>query len=340
MATDDKAAGWRPRERWRGFNLLGMFIKHPGPNEDTASTGMTGDFAEDDFKWMRDWGFNFARLPLDYRYWVPDGDWRAVLADKLAPIDRALEYGQRYGVHVQVCLHRIPGYCINSPAEPRDLFTDPEALAVAAEHWAFFARRYRGVPNEALSFDLLNEPDRHDAAAIARVFAALIAAVRDEDPGRFLILNGWDCGARPVRALYGTPGVGHSMRGYAPHAVSHYRADWVTLPPEARPVWPQDARPGKRWLLEEVFAPWEETLARGEFLMANECGCYHFTPHAVALSWLGDFFDLWKERDIGWALWNLRGPFGVLDSGRADVAYEDFHGHKLDRALLALLERS
>jgi endoglucanase len=36
-------------------------------------------------------------------------------------------------------------------------------------------------------------------------------------------------------------------------------------------------------------------------------------------------------------LWNLRGSFGVLDSQREDVAYEDFRGRKLDRAMLELL---
>jgi hypothetical protein len=40
---------------------------------------------------------------------------------------------------------------------------------------------------------------------------------------------------------------------------------------------------------------------------------------------------------IGLALWNFRGTFGVLDSEREDVAYEDWHGHKLDRGLLDLL---
>jgi hypothetical protein len=28
----------------------------------------------------------------------------------------------------------------------------------------------------------------------------------------------------------------------------------------------------------------------------------------------------------------------VLDSGRTDVAYEDFRGHKLDRAMLKLIQ--
>ena len=29
--------------------------------------------------------------------------------------------------------------------------------------------------------------------------------------------------------------------------------------------------------------------------------------------------------------------FGILDSGRTDVAYEDFRGHKLDRKMLDVL---
>ena len=35
---------------------------------------------------------------------------------------------------------------------------------------------------------------------------------------------------------------------------------------------------------------------------------------------------------IGYALWNFRGSFGLLDSGRKDVEYEDWHGHQLDRS--------
>ena len=42
---------------------------------------------------------------------------------------------------------------------------------------------------------------------------------------------------------------------------------------------------------------------------------------------------------MGWALWNFRGANGVLDSQRADVKYEDFGGHKLDRKMLELLQR-
>jgi len=52
---------------------------------------------------------------------------------------------------------------------------------------------------------------------------------------------------------------------------------------------------------------------------------------------MNDLLALWKELGWGWSLWNLRGSFGVLDSGRSDVRYESYNGHLLDRAMLELL---
>jgi hypothetical protein len=54
--------------------------------------------------------------------------------------------------------------------------------------------------------------------------------------------------------------------------------------------------------------------------------------------WLRDVLGILTGHGIGLALWNFRGSFGILDSGRTDVAYEDFHGHRLDGKLLALLQ--
>jgi aryl-phospho-beta-D-glucosidase BglC (GH1 family) len=63
------------------------------------------------------------------------------------------------------------------------------------------------------------------------------------------------------------------------------------------------------------------------------------TSHDVVLRWAEDSLANWQKAGWGWALWNFRSPFGILDSGRADVRYEDFAGHKLDRKLLELLQR-
>jgi endoglucanase len=50
--------------------------------------------------------------------------------------------------------------------------------------------------------------------------------------------------------------------------------------------------------------------------------------------------DILSSNGIGFALWNFRGDFGILDSGRTDVAYEDWYGHQLDRRLLDLIRKA
>jgi len=69
----------------------------------------------------------------------------------------------------------------------------------------------------------------------------------------------------------------------------------------------------------------------------GEWGAYSSTPHVVTLAWMKDCLENWKQAGFGWALWNLRGSFGILDSSRADVSYEEFQGHQLDRQMLEVL---
>jgi hypothetical protein len=98
-------------------------------------------------------------------------------------------------------------------------------------------------------------------------------------------------------------------------------------------------REDRQWLWDQMIRPWKEAEARGIGVMVGEFGSHNQTPHDVVLRWMEDCLKNWKEAGWGWALWNLQGPFGILDSGRKDVAYEDFEGHKLDRKMLDLLRR-
>jgi len=166
--------------RWRGFNLLGMFSK------DWASRG----FIEEDFRLISELGFNFARLPLDYRLLIKDGDWTKFDETALQDIDQAIEWGEKYGIHVCINLHRAPGYTVAEPKEKTDLWTDEETQRVCALQWAFFARRYAGIPNERLSFNLINEPGKIDGETYARVAERLVDAIRQEDPDRLIIADG------------------------------------------------------------------------------------------------------------------------------------------------------
>ncbi len=319
--------------RWRGFNLLGRYSFHKQSN--------FGAFLEWDFRMIAELGFDFVRFPLDYRFWIKDGDWEKIDPDAFREIDQALAWAKKYRLHACVNFHRAPGYCINLPKESRNLWTDREAQEVCAAHWAFFAKRFRGIPNQEMTFDLFNEPHEVSNADYAAVVTLMAAAIRSEDPQRLIIADGTEVGNRPVPELIPLK-VAQATRGYQPMEVSHYLAAWA--PGGGRhpkPTWPLE-KEGKRldraWLKREFIEPWKELEAREVGVFVGEWGVYNRTPHGVALASMRDHLELWKEAGWGWALWNFRGDFGFLDSGREDVDYEDFEGHKLDRKMLELLK--
>ena len=333
LAADPKPSPTAKKlPRWRGFNLLEKFIARRDGNP---------PYRERDLEFMVDWGFDFVRLPMSYHCWATPEEPLKFREAELKHLDEMVELGRKHKIHVNLNLHRAPGYCVNPPREPLDLWKDEKALEACAFHWAHFARRFKGVPNERVSFDLLNEPANVSAEVYGRVVTRMVEAIRAEDPQRLIIADGLQWGRDPVPGLAGL-GLGQSTRGYDPMEVSHYRASWVNGSDKwAEPTWPLkkgDRTIDKDSLRRDRIAPWQELERKGVGVHVGEWGAHNQTPHVVALAWMRDQLALWKEAGWGWALWNLRGSFGVLDSGRKDVDYEDFNGHKLDREMLEILQ--
>ncbi len=318
--------------KWHGFNLLEKFMVHQNAR-----------YQETDFAWMAELGFNFARFPLDYRCWIDGGDWTKFNESVLKEIDEGVAFGEKHGVHVLLNFHRAPGYTVAQPSEAKDLWKDEEAQRICAMHWGVFAKRYQGVPNSRLSFNLFNEPTIVKPEDHRRVVARMLESIREHDAKRLVICDGRQWGRVPPEELLGL-GVAAATRGYEPHKLTHYQASWVqgadrwAVPEyplhEGHTVW------DKKALRERCIKPWKELESKGMGVMVGEFGSFNKTPHNVVLPWMRDFLALWKRAGWGWAMWNFRGSFGILDSERADAAYEDFHGHKLDRKMLDLLKAS
>jgi len=332
LLAGSAAPSARHLPRWRGFNLTDKCVARPGGNR---------PFAESDFALLAEWGFDFARLPLSYLCWASQDEPLKLRQPELKHLDDAVESGHKHGVHVNLNLHRAPGYCVNPPKEPLDLWTDEKALDACAFHWRHLAKRFKGVPNGRVSFDLLNEPARVNEENYVRVATRLVQAIRAEDPQRLIIADGLRWGRDPVPGLANL-GIAQSTRGYDPMRVSHHKAGWVQGSDKwAVPTWPLkvgDTFQDKEFLRRDRIVPWQELEKKGVGIHVGEWGAHNQTPHAVVLAWMRDQLALWQEAGWGWALWNLRGSFGVLDSWRADVAYEDFRGHKLDREMLKVLQ--
>jgi endoglucanase len=270
--------------------------------------------------------------------------------EALKPLDQAVELGRQHGIHTCIGFHRIPGYCVNGrELEPYQLFDSPRdsmqrALEAAVHHWHFFAERYKDIPNERLSFDLMNEPPfMADQSRYVEIAKALIGAIRSVSPDRLIFANGADIGQTPVLGLI-DEGIVQSSHDYQPKMITHYKAAWV--PPSEfesleKPTWPMADKHGVLWNKERLrqvdIAVWKPLTDRGAPVHVGEWGCNNLTPHDVCLAYMADAVSLWKEAGWGWSMWNLRGSFGIVDSGRSDVAYEDFNGHKLDRKMLELI---
>lgn len=459
---------------WRGFNLPG---KHYGVEPEAV---------ENDFKMVSELGFNFVRLCLDYRRYVAKDDWLSFQEDALKEIDHAVACATKYNVHVCLDLHSAPGYIIGGVKDRFSLWDDREAQDAFCAHWEMFAKRYKDIPQERLSFNLVNEPARTTQEKCLAVFLRAIETIHKVDPKRLVVVDGFGFGAKPFPELVPLPNVIQATRGYAPIALTHYTAKWMkdcdkyTLPTwplipgvlysprnnqeksgplvfradmkegteaairvrqvagkavvvakaDGKTVWektflPKDGAGEWRevvfkkeynsyeniydreyafkvpfsakelsientdggWLtfnevslrqpdgkvfrvaadvdwwgekpavhtfsadgrlqpspdfdaekkLSAYIQPWLDIAAQGETVFVGEFGAFHKTPHDVTLAWMECWLERWKKARFGWALWNLRGGFGVLDSNRADVTHEDFEGHKLDRKMLDLL---
>lgn len=344
--------------RWRGFNLLDFFSANPQRNPQSNRT------TEDYLKWMRDWGFDFVRIPLAYPRYLKFDRTKDIRKDDvcnfdesvLEEVDKLIGLCHKYGLHVSLNLHRAPGYCINAGfREPFNLWEEKEAQEAFTAHWSMWAERYKNISSDKLSFDLLNEPayienmnDQYGhkialpGETYRKVAEMAVNAIRKSSPHRLIIADGNNVGNNVTPELFDL-NIAQSCRGYYPHYVSHYQASWVWKNPSKAPmpVWPGviDGKEFSRKNLEDLYKPWIEAVNTGIGVHCGECGCYNKTPHKVFLAWFEDVLSILTEAGIGYALWNFRGDFGILDSGRTDIEYADWYGHKLDMRLLNLLKK-
>lgn len=357
LASGTKASG-NKFPRWKGFNLLDFFSPAPPNGADK------GRSTEDDFKWMSDWGFDFVRIPMAYpRYLAIDRTKDITKEDvykldekMLNEVENLVYLANKYKMHVSLNLHRGPGYCINAGFhEPFNLWKDKDAQDAFNYHWKMWAKRFRNISPDLLSFDLLNEPayieDMNDQYAkkgpvpgqtYRLVVEGAAKAIRSESPDRLIIADGNNVGNMVSPELIDL-NVGQSCRGYWPGVISHYQASWVWKDPSKAPtpVWPgtMDGKYYDRKGLEDLYKPWIELKDQGVGVHCGECGCWRNTPHEVFLAWFTDVIDILTNAGIGYALWNFRGDFGILDSNRKDIVYTDWYGHKLDKKLLDLLKK-
>jgi aryl-phospho-beta-D-glucosidase BglC (GH1 family) len=296
---------------------------------------------------MAKYGFDFLRLPLDYRFWMPKIG-SAQCKKFLKLLDSYIHQSITRGIHISINLHRAPGYCINGwEKESMNLWADVLAQEAFQNLWTSLALRYQGKYRNLLSFDLVNEPPEIGQRGFTRdihqiLIRQITSAIRDIDPNRQIVINGLAGGHLAMPELTDLEVI-HSGRGYQPMSVSHYKADWwagsVNLP---APEHPSNYN-GQRWDREALwnfYAPWRKVEAMGRPVHIGEFGCYRYTSNDVALRWFSDLLSIFKQSGWGYSLWEFDGSFGIANHGRPETKYENFEGLNIDRKLLELMLES
>ncbi len=315
-----------------------MYVWQPGQRPDPAD--------EKALDFLAEYGFNFVRIPVDYRFWTTGSDYCHPDESIFEYIDQYLHACKSRGIHMCLNLHRAPGFCINrNDLESHNLWLDEVAQNAFVFLWETFACRYEAVSSEFLSFDLLNEPPHPGEYGMTREnHAALIrrtvAAIRAIDTGRKITIDGLGGGYLPMPELADL-GVTHSGRGYHPMPVTHHQASWWSGHMYApKPRYPGLIWQGRIWnrsALRDAYRGWRKVEKCGAEIHIGELGCFKHTPNDVAMRWYADLFRILKEFRWGYALWNFKGPFGIIEHGRPGAKYECLSGYQVDRALLDLI---
>ncbi len=325
-----------------GFNFLWMFSKYNDNNPEEPNLNELDFLAEE--------GFNFVRIPTDYRFWTNGFQYTYPKEEIIAYIDRYIYECNKRGLHVCLNIHRAPGYCINSPVtEKHNLWRDEEAQDGFIFLWKMFALRYKNINSDMLSFDLVNEPSnqppthpctREDHEKLIR---RVIHEIHSIDSSREIVIDGFDGGGTALPEL-ADAGVIHSGRGYEPFHVSHYKASWVRGSDKwEMPEYPGEVSPGDFKdinSLRNYYKPWKEVENRGVKVHIGEFGCYNKISNEIALRWFEDLFTVFRENGWGWSMWNFKGAFGIAEHGRPDTVYDEYKGMKIDRKLLNLMKKS
>ena len=242
----------------KGFNLLGKY-----------DVGWSNNgYQEEEFIIIKDLGFNFARLPLDYRTYTLAGNWDIFLEEEIAEIDQALEWGKEYGVHICINIHRAPGYCVNPGTLPANqdlnLWTDREAQDAFINHWEYFAERYKNVSYKDLSFNLLNEPKSMDENTYVTVIQKAIDKIQKINPDRIIFVDGLNYSREIIPSLKNNKNIIQALHVYDPMTLTHYKASWVegsdTWP---LPVWPMADIP------VYLYGPWQSDSQSSLVLEGN-----------------------------------------------------------------------
>lgn len=197
-------------------------------------THLDGNVYEHEIKAVKDAGFNFIGLHLDFNwmqdYWVfgdkakafaeytDSNDQGKLSVERLEQLDQVLAWCMQYDIHLNLRCTGV-GYYDNSHNQNMAMISGTGPAKKLAPLWKAIAVRYADIPNEYLSFTVLSNRAFNNATAVV---SPSIKAIQEASPERCLMVEVGDWTNKKPEDL-AKMGVALSYRVGEPYAVLDHR---------------------------------------------------------------------------------------------------------------------
>ena len=331
--ADVKTAFARAQHLRHGINASEWFAQ--AQDYSAAHTDKYTDAA--DIALMAKLGFDNVRISIDpdaLEHWPTDAD--GFNADFVARLDKAVDTVLADGLAVEIDVHPDENF-------KAALRSGDDGVNRLVMLWQKLAKHYAGRDPERVFFEVLNEPEVHDAYRWQGILERTAAAIRAAAPRNTIIAAGtnwsdiWDLAALHPLA---DGNVIYNFHFYEPHEFTHQGAFWgewwwrythgVKYPSDEsqmNEILAQTPDAVSRYRMKLYFLDhWDahrmkllmdEAAAWGKAnhapITCNEFGAYR--DHADAqsrMNWIRDVRTAMEEDGIGWTMWDYRGGFGVV----------------------------
>jgi endoglucanase len=319
-----------------GINLSEWFAQVYDPKGYTKEHFQTWTTATD-IALIKSVGFDHVRLSVNPQPMMDAARRQGGSEEYFGYLDAAVKMILDAGLAVEIDMHP------DSDFKAR-LAKEDEFVARFADFWSIVAKHYASSPwdPDRVFFEILNEPEMRDAYRWYGVEAKLAAAIRRGAPSNTIIAAGasWDNDDDLVfLEPLPDPNVVYVFHFYEPHIFTHQGATWgayywhwlkdlhypsssenaaqvATLLPEARDRM-QVIRYGQdHWDASRIEAEINQAAdwarQRGVPLICNEFGVFRHSDPQDRARWITDVRTSLERHNIGWAMWDYSGSFGVV----------------------------
>ncbi len=280
-------------------------------------------------------GFDHVRLSVNPQPMM-DAAWRPGGSDEyFGYLDAAMKMILDTGLAVELDMHP------QSDFKAR-LAKEDDSVERFSDFWRTVARHYSSWDSEHVFFEILNEPEMRDRYRWYGVESKLAAAIRQGAPRNTIIATGanWDDDndmifLEPLRDA----NVIYVFHFYEPHIFTHQGATWGAfywhwLKDLHYPSDPANAAQVAETVPEAVHRldvirygqdHWDAARIEAEInqaadwarqngvpLVCNEFGVFRHAEPQDRVAWIKDVRTSLERHNIGWAMWDYSGSFGVV----------------------------